>query len=128
RMILRSSGRGVMSRMWGIHNDTLTTELVDEGFVSIGWDEIGDLAQIRGSRDGLKEALSQVFPDAKPRAIAGWAGIMLRFRDEIQQGDIIVAPYKPDSTINIGVVTGDYEFVASAETHRHRRQVEWKKV
>ena len=29
-----------MNSMWGIHNDTLTTELVDKGFVSIGWDEL----------------------------------------------------------------------------------------
>src|SRR5699024_11116471 len=43
-------------------------------------------------------------------------------------GDIVVSPYKPDSTINIGVVTGDYEFVSTAEVHQHRRRVEWKQV
>jgi len=25
-----------MTAMWGIHNDTLTTELVEQGFVSVG--------------------------------------------------------------------------------------------
>lgn len=115
-------------RVWGIHNDTLTTELIDDGFVSIGWDTVGDLNQIPGSREELKHALNLALPNSNPRAIAGWAGIMLRFRDEIKQGDIIVAPYKPDSTINIGVVTGDYEFIASEETHRHRRKVDWKKI
>lgn len=55
-------------------------------------------------------------------------GILLRFRDEIKPGDVIVAPYKPDSTINIGLVTGDYEFAATEETHRHRRKVDWKKI
>lgn len=114
--------------VWGIHNDTLTTELVEGGFVSIGWDEVSDLSQIPGSREGLKNALNLALPDSNPRAIAGWAGILLRFRDEIKQGDVIVAPYKPDSTINIGVVTGEYEFMATAETHRHRRRVEWKKT
>src|SRR5690606_36122240 len=43
-------------------------------------------------------------------------------------GDVVVAPYKPDSTINIGVVAGPYTFVADAPTHRHRRPVTWKKV
>lgn len=114
--------------VWGIHNDTLTTELMEGGFVSIGWDEVSDLSQISGSREGLKDALNLALPDSNPRAIAGWAGILLRFRDEIKQGDVIVAPYKPDSTINIGVVTDEYEFIATAETHRHRRRVEWKKT
>lgn len=116
-----------MRNVWGIHNDTLTTELVEEGFVSIGWDDVGDLHQIPDGREGLKAKLQAVLPDAKPRAVALWAGVLLRFRDEIQPGDVIVAPYKPDSTINIGVVTGEYEFV-TAEAHRHRRRVEWKQV
>ena len=48
---------------WGVHNDTLTTELVDDGFISIGWDELGDLTTIPGGREGLKERLTQEFPD-----------------------------------------------------------------
>ena len=67
-------------------------------------------------------------PEAKPRSIAGQAGVLARFRDEIQVGDVIVAPYKPDSTINIGVVTGEYYFDAEARTHRHRRSVEWRRI
>lgn len=117
-----------MRNVWGIHNDTLTSELVDEGFVSIGWDGVGDLRKISGGREGLKAKLNETLPDSKPRAIAGWAGILLRFRDEIQQGDVIVAPYKPDSTINIGVVIGDYEFDETAEVHQHRRRVRWEQI
>lgn len=115
-------------KLWGIHNDTLTTELVGEGFVSIGWDELGDLAQPGRDRAWIKEILTEGRPDKKPGAIAGWAGIMLRFRDEIQMGDVVVAPYKPDGTINIGVVVGDYFFDAAQATHRHRRRVEWRKI
>lgn len=117
-----------MTNMWGVHNDTLTTELVEGGFVSIGWDDLADLRTIGASRDELKAALAPVYPERKPQAIAGWAGILARFRDEMQIGDIVVAPYKPDSTINIGVVAGPYEFVAGAQTHRHRRAVTWKRV
>mgnify|MGYP006104339173 CR=1 FL=1 len=115
--------------MWGVHNDTLFSELVDEGFISIGWDEMPrDLAQIADSREALKTALSVALPDRKPRAIAGWAGIMQRFAKEMEVGDIVVAPFKPDSTINIGIITGEYEFVPEARTHRHRRRVRWDKV
>lgn len=115
--------------MWGIHNDTLTRELVDGGFVSIGWDAVDrDLATIPGGRDGLKDALAVAHPDTKPRGIANWAGSLVRFRDEMRIGDVVVAPYKPDSTINIGIVSGDYTFHPDEPTHRHRRAVSWKKV
>lgn len=117
-----------MSSTWGVHNDTLTTELVSDGFVSIGWDDLPDLRTITGGREGLKTALGVTYANKKPRAIAGWAGILSRFRDEMQVGDMVVAPYKPDSTVNIGVVVGDYAFDAAATTHRHRRPVTWRKV
>lgn len=115
-------------QVWGIHNDTLTTELIDENFVSLGWDSMGDLSQIPGGREELKTELAQQTPEDSHKAIPIWAGILLRFRDEIRIGDVIVAPYKPDSTINIGIVRGNYEYVPEAQTHRHRRRVEWKKI
>lgn len=114
-----------MPAVWGIHNDTLTTELLDGNFVSISWDELGDLNSIPHGREGLKEALELANPDAKKQAIANWAGIILRFRDEMQIGDVVVAPYKPDSTINIGRITGPYEYHPEAPEHRHHRPVEW---
>lgn len=117
-----------MSNTWGVHNDTLTTELLDGGFVSIGWDDLGDLSALPPGRDALKGALAASRPDQKPGSIAAWAGTLSRFRDEMQPGDVVVAPYKPDSTINIGIVAGPYTYVADAPTHRHRRPVTWKKV
>lgn len=114
--------------IWGIHNDSLTTELLDQGFVSIGWDALGDLSKIRDGREGLKRALEATEPDAKPRSIAGQAGVLVRFRDEIQIGDLVVAPFRPTSTINLGVVVSDYYYEAAADTHRNRRRIEWKKT
>lgn len=114
--------------MWGIHNDTLTEELVDEGFVSLGWQEVGDLKVLPNGRDGIKAALAEASPDSKPQSIASQAGVLYRFCHDIQIGDVIVAPYKPDSTINIGIVSGDYYFEPTAAEHQHRRRVEWKRT
>ena len=50
--------------MWGIHNDALTYELVDQGFVSIGWDAIGDLRKIGPTRQDFKEATLAAYPDS----------------------------------------------------------------
>lgn len=117
-----------MTAMWGIHNDTLTTDLVEQGFVSIGWDELGDLRQLPRTWDSFKSELARVYPERKPQAIAGWAGVLTRFRDDMQVGDVVVAPYKPDSTVNIGLVASEYYFEAGAPVHRHRRRIEWKRV
>ncbi|WP_404436942.1 restriction endonuclease [Microbacterium aerolatum] len=113
--------------VWGVHNDSLTVELVDEGFISIGWDALGPLTSI-SNREAVKKALTALSPDAKPRSIAGQAGVLIRFRDEMRVGDVVIAPYKPDSTINLGVVTSEYYYEAAAETHRHRHHVDWRKV
>src|ERR1035437_4365970 len=112
-----------MTKMWGVHNDTLTRQLVEGGFVSIGWDELGDLRAILAGREALKTALADAFPDRKPHAIAAWAGTLSRFRDEMQPGDVVVAPYRPDSTINIGIIAGDDEYVPDAEVRCHRRPI-----
>lgn len=117
-----------MTKLWGIHNDTMTSELVDQGFVSVGWDKMGDLQQLSNGREGLKAALDETYPGSKTRATAARAGILARFRDEIDVGDLVVAPYRPDNTINIGEVTGPYYFEASSATHRHRRAVQWIKL
>ncbi len=116
-----------MRRVWGIHNDKLTTELYDRGFVSIGWEAVGDLSKIGPSREEIKEALKLTFPSKKPQAIAVNAGVLERFRSVIQEGDVVVAPFRPDSTIAIGVVSGNYYFDGTSETHPNRIPVEWKR-
>lgn len=115
-------------QIWGLHNDTLTYQLVDEGFVSIGWDEVGDLSRFPGGRASIKKALAERHPDAKTNSIAGQAGVLYRFAHEVAVNDIVVAPYKPDSTINIGVIDSPYYFEAGASTHRHRHRVRWVKT
>lgn len=114
--------------MWGIHNDALSSELVEEGFVSIGWDAIPDIRSIGNDRELLKLTLERAHPEAKAGAIPVWAGILRRFAFEMQKGDMVIAPHKADSTLNFGVVTGDYEYHAGLQVHPHRRTVRWMKT
>ena len=39
----------------------------------IGWGELGDLSEVR-SIDAIKRRLREQYPDAKPSAVANWAG------------------------------------------------------
>lgn len=117
-----------MNVIWGIHNDTLGAELVEKGFVSIGWAEVPDLQSIGDDRARLKDVVQRTYATAKPGAIPVWAGVLYRFGFEMQRGDLVVAPYKLDSTLNFGVVDGPYEYRSDAANHPHRRKVRWLKT
>lgn len=114
--------------MWGIHNDALGAELVEKGFISIGWEEVPDLRTIGDDRERLKNLVRRTYPAAKAGAIPVWAGVLHRFGSEMDVGDLVIAPYKPDSTLNFGVIEGDYEFDPQALRHPHRRKVRWLKT
>ena len=64
-----------MTNVWGVRNDRPKTELVDGGFISIGFDEMNrDLREIGLDREALKAALNAALPDESPgRSRAGRA-------------------------------------------------------
>jgi len=116
-----------MGRMWGIHNDQ-PIDLVAGGFISIGWSELGDLSGRSVDREELKRLLAEALPDAKSGAIPVWAGVVSRFMNEMQHGDIVVSPNKSNRTINIGRIASDHYFDANVEVHPNRRKVDWLKT
>ena len=113
-------------RIWGIHTRDEGLFLKDDK-IAIGWKEIGDLRTIPATRDDFKEKYVQVFPDAKKGSIPTSVGMLYRFCHEIQKDDYIVYPSKSDRMINIGQVTGDYEYVADAHEYVQQRSVKWLK-
>ena len=120
-----TGGASVTQRLWGIHNDHPELGLVEAGFVSVGWDELGDLAGLEPTREAFKAALREAYPEYKEGAIPVAAGVLFRFVHEMKPGDLVLYPYKPDSTLAFGRITGDYRWEASADLHRQRRDVEW---
>ena len=117
-----------MTTIWGIHNDQSDLDLVTGGFISIGWDELGDLTGQPADRDHLKALISRAYPEAKPGAIPVWAGVVSRFVSEMQIGDFVVSPKKADRTLSFGRIAGDYYCDGDADHHRNRRKVTWIKT
>ena len=95
--------------------------------MAIGWKEIGNLREIPANRDDFKKKYVQVYPDASKGAVATCAGMLYRFCHEVQIGDYVVYPSKSDRMINIGEITGDYEFVPDAHEYVQQRNVKWLK-
>ena len=100
-------------------------ELLDGGFVAIGWREVGDLAAIGNDQARMRDALTARHPDAKPGAIANWAGTLRRFAFEARTGDLVVFPNKQDRTLNFGRLAGPYQHHAADPLQPNRRPVEW---
>jgi len=115
--------------MWGLHMANIQAAApVDGNFVGIGWDEMGDLSTLTQTREAFKMRYAEVYPSEKPIPLRIKAGVLYRFALEIDVGDIIVYPSKPDRLIHIGIVEGGYTYRPEAlEGYPHRRAVKWVK-
>jgi restriction system protein len=113
--------------IWGIHmGREHGLAPVSQGYVAIGWPELGDLSAIGRTRDAFKRAYHRAHPDAKPGNIAVSAGVPFRFAVEMSPGDVVVFPSKPDRSINIGLVEHDYRYMPDDEAaFPNRRSVKW---
>jgi restriction system protein len=97
-----------------------------EGLVIAGWEELGDLQDCT-TREGIRQALRQTYPDFAENVIANWTGQLWRFRHQISEGDLVVMPLhtKPGG-VAIGEVTGPYQYRADQPPgFRHVRPVKW---
>lgn len=119
------------TRIWGMHtyDDAL---YLKHDTLGIGWNEMGDMSSIEPSREAFKARYVEVFPEEKPAAVSGCAGMLYRFVHEMQPGDYVVFPSKSNRMVNIGVVDGSYAYVSDYETdseHRYcqQRKVKWLK-
>ena len=113
--------------MWGMHME-LHHEMkaVEQGFLSVGWEALGDLSKIAPTREAFKKTFATHFPTNKPGAIPVRAGILYRFAVEMTRGDYVVYPSKPDRMINLGIIDGEYHYDPNADPKsHHRRKVKW---
>ena len=113
-------------QVWGVH--TQDDNLFLKGnVIAIGWRDFGDLTAVEPTREAFKEKYTVTYPDAKKGSIPTSSGMLFRFCHEVQINDYVVFPSKSDRMINIGVVTGDYQYVPDATEYVQQRSVKWLK-
>jgi len=98
-------------------------ECRDNGYICIGWDELGDLSGI--SYEGFVERRDAVLSERSDRTKSG-LGQVWRF-SRIQEGDIIVANSGKTKILGFGTVIGPYYFVPNSH-YGHRLPVMWDDV
>jgi restriction system protein len=117
--------------LWGIHagrTGEADTLFLTGNFVAVGWAKLGDLSALKENRDAFKAAVAAAYPEKKPGAIPGDAGMLIRFAHEMKPGDIVIYPSKQDRQIHLGQVTGPYVYDPNKHYHFHNlRPVTWLK-
>lgn len=113
--------------VWGVHMGAHVGDRpTEEGFVAIGWQQLGDIRNVGADREAFKAALAENIPDLNEGAVRLHAGILFRFVHEMQAGDIVVYPSKHDRMVNIGRFTGETDYIHDApDEYDNRRMVVW---
>lgn len=92
----------------------------DDGYISVGWDEIGDVSEI--TREEFDERVNEV-RTAHPDWTKEGMEQVWKFA-QIKEGDRIVANKGTSEVLGVGTVIGPYYFVPDTE-HGHRLPVHW---
>ena len=96
-----------------------------EGVVAVGWSAMGDLNAYQ-SVDVLKEKYTEIYGNEKPAKTGNAIAMILKFRDQITEGDCVVT-YSPKSReYLVGRDLGEYFHQPEAiGNYANLRKVEW---
>lgn len=119
-----------MPKVWVVRADggQYTKACVDGGFTGIGWENVGDLADVT-----VKAQLAALYA-AHPNPGEGKGTVntnvstIWRFRDAIKPGHWIITPAKQRRDLQYGKIIGEYFWVAEPDPscpYQHRKNVEW---
>lgn len=106
----------------GEHED----RFIGDSKVFVTWNNLDvDLSKL-GDRTELTDVLAQRYPESKIRTIGNWVSQIWPFVNDISQGDLVILPLKSQRAIQIGEVTGDYQFeTGGPNPFFHWRSVRW---
>jgi restriction system protein len=92
--------------------------------VAIGFHPVGDVAGL--TRKQVTELVASERPGKKEK-VSGEAGMLFRFANRIEVGDIVVTPDGETRELLFGEVSGPYEYrdIPTVGDYRHLRQVKW---
>ncbi len=109
----------------GSHGE-FEAKFLQEKRVYVTWDKLdANLGKMK-ERSELTAALEERYPDAKPKTVQNWVSQVWPFAHSIQKGDLVVLPLKSQRAIQIGEVTGGYQFEPEGpDPFYHWRSVKW---
>ena len=98
----------------------------EKGFAAIGWNEMGDLSDLKSS-DEIRARYIEVYGNDKPAKTSNAVSMLVKFRDVIKAGDVILSYSSESREYLYGIDKGKYsyqpEFVGP---FGHIREVDWQ--
>ena len=110
----------------GRHGEQQETAL-KEGLVCHAWNELPDYSAF-GSKEELRPLYEKTYPTESEKQVTSGLSQVWRFAREIQIGDLVALPLRPESAIAFGRVIGEYQYKKVAANVMHIRNVEWLKT
>lgn len=101
-------------------------KFVQEKRIYVTWDDFKVNIFKLADRSALAEKLDQNYGDTKPKTIQNWVSQLWPFAHDMKKGDLVILPLKIQPSIQIGQITGDYEYDAkNPNPFFHWRSVKW---
>lgn len=117
-----------MAKVWMIRageNARFIEEFL-KGIVSIGWQETGNLTNLKTQEEILR-VCQKAFPSYTKAQLSTSVAMLYKFRSIIKQGDKIVTYNPGQREYSVGTFSSDYFFRQTEEPeHTHLRKVEWE--
>jgi restriction system protein len=101
---------------------------LQQGYVGIGWLEDYDLTPFAtDDKNDLRQLYETQYTDASSASVSVNVGQIARFLNELIEGVYVVTPWQDGSTLLVGQITGDYQYVPGQvdSPYPHRRPVKW---
>jgi 5-methylcytosine-specific restriction protein B len=99
-------------------------EFYNQGIVSIGWDELGDLKQYRSQADVLRALKEKYEDEGNP---TNNAKSCFDFAHKVKIGDGVFVKQGRTKLLGFGIVESGYTFDPNRDSHFHIRKVQWLK-
>ena len=101
-------------------------KFIQEKRVYVTWDGLDVNISKLADRPALNAEMTKRNPNTKPRAISNWVAQVWPFAHDMKKGDLVVLPLKSQPAIQIGEITGGYQFEAAGPSpYYHWRPVKW---
>ena len=94
----------------GTGDNPTRTDCMENGYIRLGWDDYGDVADF-SNFDGYTEH--------------GGSVVLVAFQSKMKIGDIVLSCWSSTEIDAIGIVTGDYEYRSEGGAYPRYRTVKW---
>src|SRR5690625_5606311 len=98
-----------------------------EGYVAIGWPELGDLSRFDNMKiNEMKNEIKKIYEDnysKTPQVIGRWTSQVTTFLTRLKQGTIVIAA-DGEQILGVGKITGNYQYLEEKD-FPHTIETEW---